>query len=207
MARFPVRLVAASTLVVFGLVVGSAASWVAAAGHDVAIHDSSFSPGTITIKVGDRITWMNRGSTDHNVTSEILDSGTMAPGGMPYSHTFKQAGTFTYVCTIHGFQGTVVVKGPASTAKPTPKPTATTAPAQTPTPTPPAAPTTLAASPSPSALAVASIPAGSPSSEAGGPGTPDSGGASSIGTAALILAALIAAGALGLAWQVNRRRR
>ena len=43
-------------------------------------------------------------------TDKSFDSGMIEPGSS-WSHTFNQAGTFTYSCTPHPFmKGTVVVK-------------------------------------------------------------------------------------------------
>ncbi len=67
---------------------------------------------TSTITVGQTVRW-NWASGTHNVTStsggENFDSGDKSSGN--FSHTFNQAGTFGYLCTIHGsiMSGTVVV--------------------------------------------------------------------------------------------------
>lgn len=73
--------------------------------NTVAIKDFAFSPATITIKVGTTVTWTNQDSAAHTVTSdssskESFDSGSMAKG-KTFSHTFKTAGTFDYICTFH----------------------------------------------------------------------------------------------------------
>ena len=50
---------------------------VLAAGHAVAIRDTSFSPKTITIRAGDTITWTNRSSyIPHNVIFASFGSTT-----------------------------------------------------------------------------------------------------------------------------------
>lgn len=71
----------------------------------VAIKDFAFSPATITVKVGTTVTWTNQDSAAHTVTSDSgskdsFDSGSMAQG-KTFSHTFKTAGTFNYICTFH----------------------------------------------------------------------------------------------------------
>ncbi len=71
----------------------------------VAIKDFAFSPATITVKAGTTVTWTNQDSAAHTVTSESsskesFDSGSMAKG-KTFSHTFKTAGTFNYICTFH----------------------------------------------------------------------------------------------------------
>ena len=85
----------------------------AAASGGVTIVDFSFSPGTITINVGDTVTWTNNGPTPHSATAPngAFDTG-IFPAGESRSHTFSQAGTFSYICTPHpNMRGTVVVQG------------------------------------------------------------------------------------------------
>lgn len=172
---------------------------VAAAGHAVSIRDDSYTPRRITIKVGDSITWTNKGSAIHNVYFDGFHSDDAMKPGDQFAHKFRTTGSFTYVCTIHGFNGTVVVNGASLTPKPTPEPS------EKPTASGTAAP--AAASPSPSSEAVASIPGAAPSSADGGPITPQSSGASSTGPLLPLLALLVAAGVVALGVGRNRRRR
>jgi plastocyanin len=82
------------------------------------ISDFKFSPASITIHVGDTITWTNNGPTDHTATATngSFDTGDLKKG-QSASHTFTQAGTFSYVCSIHPFMhGTVVVVGSSSSS-------------------------------------------------------------------------------------------
>jgi plastocyanin len=77
------------------------------------ISDFRFAPATITIHVGDSITWTNNGPTDHTATAKdgSFDTGTLKKG-QSASHTFTRAGTFAYICSLHPFMhGTVVVLG------------------------------------------------------------------------------------------------
>ena len=77
------------------------------------IKDFSFSKRTITVHVGDAITWTNKDSAPHTVTSNSgneLDSGQLSQG-QSYSHTFTQAGTYAYHCAVHpSMTATVVVE-------------------------------------------------------------------------------------------------
>jgi plastocyanin len=85
---------------------------VAAQSGGVTIVDFSFSPGTITINQGDTVTWTNNGPTPHSATSQngAFDTG-IFPAGQSRSHTFDEAGTFSYICTPHpNMHGTVVVR-------------------------------------------------------------------------------------------------
>jgi plastocyanin len=78
--------------------------------------DFSFSPSTVTIKVGDTVSWSLTGGT-HTTTSGTFPD----PDGMwnqtlssdaPTEVTFDEAGTFPYFCRFHGDQmsGRVVVE-------------------------------------------------------------------------------------------------
>jgi plastocyanin len=83
----------------------------AAAAPSVTITGSSFSPGSLTVKVGTTVTWTNTSIFDHTVTSDsaLFDSGGLGQGGV-FTFTFNQAGTFTYHCSYHpGMIGTIVV--------------------------------------------------------------------------------------------------
>jgi plastocyanin len=83
----------------------------------VDISGFAFQPGTVTIQVGDTVTWTNNDDTAHTATSTdnpALFDGEMAPGES-FSFTFTEAGTFDYVCEIHpAMQGTVVVEAAAA---------------------------------------------------------------------------------------------
>jgi LPXTG-motif cell wall-anchored protein len=104
----------------------------AAAGASVTIKDFSFRPATIEVKAGDTVTWRNDDSTDHTATGETFDTGVLSKGTSG-SFTFKRAGTFAYVCSIHAtMKGTVRVAAAASDS-PAPAP-APSAPAPTPAP-------------------------------------------------------------------------
>ena len=70
----------------------------------VSVKNNSFSPGTVSIKKGGKVTWKwTQGGVPHNVTpaSGGKGSATSSKKGFTYSKTFSKAGTFKYVCTIH----------------------------------------------------------------------------------------------------------
>jgi LPXTG-motif cell wall-anchored protein len=93
------------------------ASKVKAAGDPgVTIKDFSFGPSSVTVHAGDTVTWTNAGPSPHTATGTGFDTGTLKKG-QSGSHTFAQAGTFSYVCTIHPFmKGTVVVAASAGSS-------------------------------------------------------------------------------------------
>lgn len=88
----------------------------AAASGSVTIDDFSFSPSSITVGVGDTVTWANSGPSAHTATATdgsfdtgLLDSGESA------SATFERAGSFSYLCEPHPFmKGTVRVVAQSS---------------------------------------------------------------------------------------------
>ena len=115
-----------------GVVLVTLAPQALAADTTVSMTDNAFGPATITINVGDTVTWVNNGEHDHTATADdrSWDSGELAPGGS-FSHTFTTAGTFGYFCELHGapggigMSGTIVVQA-AAPSEPTPAPTAQT---------------------------------------------------------------------------------
>jgi plastocyanin len=82
-----------------------------AGGTAVSIANFSFNPSSLTVKVGDTVSWTNGSGTPHTVTADdgSFDSGTIQ-AGTPFQHTFSAAGTFTYHCTIHSsMKATIIV--------------------------------------------------------------------------------------------------
>src|SRR5687768_8452678 len=83
--------------------------------------DNAYAPNPINANVGDTVTWTNKDSTPHTVTSGTggqpdgkFDS---SPGFNPlmapqqtFSHTFEEAGEFPYYCGLHpNMVGTVII--------------------------------------------------------------------------------------------------
>jgi LPXTG-motif cell wall-anchored protein len=94
----------------------------AAANGSVTIVDFEFQPGSVTIDQGDTVTWTNNGPTAHSATAPdgSFDTG-IFPAGQSRSHTFEQAGTFSYICTPHpNMHGTIVVRASQSGGGDTP---------------------------------------------------------------------------------------
>jgi plastocyanin len=76
---------------------------VAAASALVSTGDNFYSPRTVSIAVGDTVTWRNTGQAQHSATANngSFDTGVF-DSGQSRSHTFSTAGTFSYFCTVHG---------------------------------------------------------------------------------------------------------
>jgi LPXTG-motif cell wall-anchored protein len=89
---------------------------IAAASGSVTIADFSFTPGSLTINQGDTVTWVNNGPTSHSATA---DNGSFNTGilkaGQSASHTFAQAGTYSYFCQPHPFMKATIVVQAAQT--------------------------------------------------------------------------------------------
>jgi plastocyanin len=68
----------------------------------VDIDNFSFTPPTLTIPVGTKVTWINHDdvphiimNTDKRFVSPVLDTDER------FSYTFTSPGTYTYYCSIH----------------------------------------------------------------------------------------------------------
>jgi plastocyanin len=81
----------------------------------VEIADFQYTPATVTIQAGGKVTWLNQDSATHTAT---LDDGGFSTGdlaeGKLKSESFKDAGTYAYHCEIHPeMKGTVEVVEPS----------------------------------------------------------------------------------------------
>ena len=85
----------------------------AAASQTVSVRDFSFAPRSVSVNVGDTITFRNTGDEPHTATARngSFDTGNIASGASG-SVTLRTAGTFSYFCKPHPFMtGTVTVTG------------------------------------------------------------------------------------------------
>jgi plastocyanin len=78
----------------------------------VDIKNFAFSPASLTVTKGTKVTWKFEDSTAHTVKA---DDGTFTSpalaNGKTYSYTFTKTGTFKYICSIHQYMtATVTVK-------------------------------------------------------------------------------------------------
>jgi plastocyanin len=78
----------------------------------IRMQNIEFSPKTAKVRVGEKITWTNDDSVQHNVTATkgaSFKSANFGQGGT-YTFTAKKPGTISYTCTIHpGMDGTLTV--------------------------------------------------------------------------------------------------
>ena len=78
---------------------------------DVTITSLKFEPAQLSVSAGATVKWTNQDNVAHTVTSDSgdWDSGSLSQG-QSFSHTFTQAGTFAYHCTVHPtMKGTITV--------------------------------------------------------------------------------------------------
>ena len=81
-------------------------------GNSISIMNFAFSPLTLTVKTGTKVTWTNKDTVTHTVTDDksAFNSGLLTPGNS-FSFTFTQAGTYSYHCNIHhSMMATIVVQ-------------------------------------------------------------------------------------------------
>lgn len=73
-----------------------------AAVHVVTIEGLQFKPATLTVRVGDRITWINKDLFPHTATGPkgTFDSASIPAGGS-WSLVTRESGTFSYTCAFH----------------------------------------------------------------------------------------------------------
>lgn len=81
----------------------------------VDIVDYDFVPGTTTVKIGERVTWLNEDSVDHWVitapgTPQPFDLGRQGSAASA-AYTFETKGTYPYFCNLHNYmKGEVIVQ-------------------------------------------------------------------------------------------------
>jgi len=78
----------------------------------VRIIDFAFLPSSLSVRVGERVTWINRGMATHTVTANggLFNSGSLRPN-QSFSFTFVSQGTYAYHCQIHmSMTGTITVR-------------------------------------------------------------------------------------------------
>ncbi|KJK42610.1 hypothetical protein UK23_36445 [Lentzea aerocolonigenes] len=96
----------------------------AATTHQIPIARYSYVPATMTVNVGDVVTWTNQDQASHDVAGGTFHSPMLAQG-QSWSFTFTQPGTFDYICSVHpDMRASIVVRAAETTvpAAPVPQP-------------------------------------------------------------------------------------
>jgi plastocyanin len=80
---------------------------------EVTIDNFSFSPNTLTLPAGATVTWTNRDTLPHVVSSadNQFKKSTVLKTGQSFSDTFGTSGTYSYFCSIHPrMTGKIIIK-------------------------------------------------------------------------------------------------
>ena len=89
--------------------------------HVVNVGDGVFGPASLTVAVGDTVTWTNDDDSPHTATAAgQFDSGNLDPG-QSFSFTFDEPGTYSYVCLYHDdMTATITVVAASASEAPAP---------------------------------------------------------------------------------------
>lgn len=81
--------------------------------NQIAIHDYMYTPATLTVVTGAKVTWVNHDEVPHTIVDSGADKvfhSAALDTDETYSYTFTKPGTYHYFCTLHPkMLGTVVV--------------------------------------------------------------------------------------------------
>ena len=78
----------------------------------VKIDNFSFTPQTLSVHTGTKVTWINKDDVPHTVTSNDQEFKSRAlDTDDQFSFTFKAPGTYRYYCSVHPHMtGKIIVK-------------------------------------------------------------------------------------------------
>jgi len=87
--------------------------------NQIVIKDFHFDPQVLTVRSGEKITWINRDEEPHTVVSvekQFKKSGPLDTD-QEFTITAGAPGTYTYYCSVHPkMTGTIIVKKSEATA-------------------------------------------------------------------------------------------
>jgi plastocyanin len=92
---------------------GKAAAEEGATKNQIVIKDFHFTPQTLTVKSGEKITWINRDEEPHTVVSVEKQFKKSAPldTDQEFTTIAGPPGTYSYFCSVHPkMTGTIVVE-------------------------------------------------------------------------------------------------
>ena len=81
--------------------------------NKIEIKDFAFNPQTITVKAGEKVTWINRDDEPHTVVSveKQFKKSTALDTDQEFTITAGAPGTYTYFCSVHPkMTGTIIVE-------------------------------------------------------------------------------------------------
>ena len=82
-------------------------------GNKIEIKDFAFNPQTITVKSGEKITWINRDEEPHTIVSveKQFKKSSALDTDQEFTITAGAPGTYTYYCSVHPKMiGTIVIQ-------------------------------------------------------------------------------------------------
>jgi plastocyanin len=82
-------------------------------GNRIEIKDFAFNPQTITVKSGEKITWINRDEEPHTIVSveKQFKKSSALDTDQEFTITAGAPGTYTYFCSVHPkMTGTIVIE-------------------------------------------------------------------------------------------------
>jgi plastocyanin len=80
--------------------------------NTIQIKDFAFNPQTLTVKSGEKVTWINRDEEPHTVVSveKQFKKSSALDTDQTFTMTAGAPGTYTYFCSVHPkMTGTIVV--------------------------------------------------------------------------------------------------
>jgi plastocyanin len=83
--------------------------------NQIVIKDFHFAPETLTVKAGEKVTWINRDDEPHTVVSveKQFKKSSALDTDQEFTITTAAPGTYTYFCSVHPkMTGTIVVEKP-----------------------------------------------------------------------------------------------
>ena len=86
---------------------------IATGGTRIEIKDFAFNPQTITVKSGEKITWINRDEEPHTIVSveKQFKKSSALDTDQEFTITAGAPGTYTYYCSVHPkMTGTIVIQ-------------------------------------------------------------------------------------------------
>jgi amicyanin len=116
-------------LVVIALFMLLPAPTAAAATQQVHMSGYAYGPGTLTINVGDTVTWTNHDQAPHDAVTTAGPAQFRSPmlsTGQTWSFRFTTPGTYSYYCSVHpDMRGQIVVRQTEQTPPPQQQPVQT----------------------------------------------------------------------------------
>ena len=81
--------------------------------NKIEIKDFAFNPQTLTVKSGEKVTWINRDEEPHTIVSveKQFKKSTALDTDQEFTITAGAPGTYSYFCSVHPkMTGTIVVE-------------------------------------------------------------------------------------------------